>query len=1254
MTSGRDARRVLPVAVGHKLIAGMNGAHLSPNGASSHSPGQAAAPPWVFVEKGICPVGAASQNRLKLAPFIAGIAAALLVGTAPASAVPAVSLDGRGVTLNVRKLAWQGTDSKVTKANEKTPDGEETLAFQLPASEKGLRINSVAPEDFGRSLAGVDAGWKTLSFWIKPEDSGQKITLIFAAKDESSGAVSYHSAVVPLTGRDWKKITVESLYNKDTARLPLKSLQNISLTTAPGQESSFLLGPLTFSLTGNVRTDPVKTVIANKAEQPPVLDGTLDEACWKDAASLDGFGKEEAAPFLVKLCFDEENLYVGFSQTIDTSTLKRGQTSPDGDVWADDSLQVLISPGDDNRTFHQFSVNSLNTAQTHHNSFDQVADTFVQAKNLFAGKWQSAVSVKPDQWSAEMIIPRALRPELLSDDVHGLQVLVANPSKNRNLFWSPTGQSTHVSDFGIMAFSPATSSPSDREDTPTAALLMNQKIPSAVVFTGAGLARPVTVRLCDPNGRIAKSEAKVFGAKTFGFGDARPASGVQRLSVLTRARDTGAISGLLACKTEEIRLVNPFPYGTDILIPQPKKNSEGEGHFAFTGGERIHHGPGAETLATADKVRADLSGFLQRPLELAETGDLPPNCLVIGKIPLPAAGKDKFPNEGGYTLEVSPGGIAIRGDSPRGLFHGAVTLSQLARYAFLRNEHELKSRKIEDWPDLPFRVWTSWFDVLYSQYGPSTKGVDAPEEVLGVLYDYLDRLAIGSKMSLFALQNPTSIRYESEAANAFSHPCAFMSISQLGELAEHSRSHYVEFVPALHGPSHMNWLTSKHPEIILPGYNEYDADPTHEKFYGHLFGMYEELIKATNPRFFQIWSDEWWHIPTGPVSTTHKGRERRDIYLETILKIHGFFRERDIDIVMFTDMLLRDHNGGKPFDNHLNADKLPKDIVMSTWTSSEAAVKHFAELGHRSWFIDNLCPQIAADKLRGVENFNGLGVINYDSITPDFGYGAAGMIRSADLGWNFWTDPGDSLGDWLHQNGPNVMALYSVRPNPHATTEFVPVDLAPLCNASYADPQAGWQIAGLPQGKSDFGFIPTLINPEKSDANVIRGEAKPVVIPVQARASSLIFLHTQYCPPTKQAELISMSSPRLSGAYHGLKTGVYVVNYADGAKIPVHVRNVINCGNWLPFKGRTTSLLNSTYLLDTRYVWTNARADGTQTCLYQYEWVNPRPEVPIETIEFTSMGTPAVPYLFALTLRKTGMQNKNPQTSQSATQEQGE
>jgi hypothetical protein len=70
---GGEAGAVLPwVELPSGVRSGWIGTNLSPNGATSHSPGLAPAPPWVRGKMSSCPVGAASQKALKLAPFGSG------------------------------------------------------------------------------------------------------------------------------------------------------------------------------------------------------------------------------------------------------------------------------------------------------------------------------------------------------------------------------------------------------------------------------------------------------------------------------------------------------------------------------------------------------------------------------------------------------------------------------------------------------------------------------------------------------------------------------------------------------------------------------------------------------------------------------------------------------------------------------------------------------------------------------------------------------------------------------------------------------------------------------------------------------------------------------------------------------------------------------------------------------------------------------------------------------------------------------
>lgn len=1161
------------------------------------------------------------------------------LSTCQANSQQSITVDGDDLAMDLGKIGWnKSTAFSVGRSTEKTPDKQDAIQFEIAPSGKQININGKMPPDFEKTVGALDVKWESMSFWIKPDGSDESVTLVLNTI-ASDGMPSLYTHKLTLTGTDWRKVEVRGLYNKEKQTLDLKFLKNISMyAAAPAKKVFFYLSPIHFTLKGLAALEPIKTIDAFQCVRPPNIDGILDDECWREAASIDKFIVPLASPASVKICYDKDCIYVGFTQEIDTGILKKDQASSDGTVWADDSLQLFLSPGDDNRTYHQFIVNALNVRQTYHCCFDQVKDGFASSRNMFAGKWDSAVAVRKNEWSMELRIPRNLMPGLLNKKIHGLQVNICNPSLKQNSFWMETDRAMKTANFGILNLAGGQGAVSTGVDLAAAKLCFNGNEPSLTVFLANDKDYAVDAQISTPNGNIFNVSDTVNACKTLVFKGYMPKSGIQRM-VLSLHEGNGPAK-VYAYRTGDINFSRQIAYGAEILLPQPKKIMRSEKSCMLNGREKIFYGAdnGGDTKRIAEKIQADFSGFLQIQLETAVTPGLKANCILVGeKADSISVSNEKLPaGKEGYVIEIGEKGIVLCGNSPEALSYAAVTLSQLERYAFLRNENKLNCVLIEDWPDLPTRIWASWSDNLRSTHTAKTKGVDSAKETLAVHYDYLDRLAIGSKMNFFTLQNPTSIHYDNRDAEVFSNRNAYMTIGELGELADYCRKNHVEFVPALPGPSHAHWLTAKYRDLIMPGYSDYDADPTHPDFFKHLFLMYGELIGATHPGIFNVWSDEWWHKPTGPVSTVYKGREKRDIYLDTIMKEYGYFKERNIRMMMFSDMLQREHNGGKPYDNYLNAEKLPKDIIVCTWGLGGAgAAKYFAELGHTSWFIGNLCAQIEAAKLKGVKNFTGLGVVNYDSITPDFGYGAAGMIRTADLAWNFWTDSGASLEDWFYQNGPNVMPLYSVRPNPRASSEFVALDFSPLCNDSYAKAEAGWNITGLPQGKSNMGFVPALINPEKSSKNIIRGEEKPAVIPLDIKASSLIFLHTQYCPPAKIKDFIVSAGPRKSGSYHGLKTALYLVRYADGQTASVYARNVVNCGNWQPFKGRVSSVLDNKYLIDARYVWEGPKVNGSETCLYQYEWVNPRPDVQIKDIAFSSMSTEAIPYLFALTARKT-------------------
>jgi hypothetical protein len=638
------------------------------------------------------------------------------------------------------------------------------------------------------------------------------------------------------------------------------------------------------------------------------------------------------------------------------------------------------------------------------------------------------------------------------------------------------------------------------------------------------------------------------------------------------------------------------------------------------------------SLETAEKIKDDLLGYMQFDLKVEASKEMPSNSICIARqiseSMIKDSGISSVPGKNGYALSVLSEGIFIEGNTQPGLFYGAVTLSQLERYSFIRNERFLGERRIKDWPSLSNRIWENWAQGLTFKKTKSSK-----KDILDKYMDVLNRYAVGTKFNRFGLSFADSFKYErpeNKRVNLFSKS-QFLTSSILKKISADCKKNHMEFIPCISGPSHALWMTLSCPELVMPGYGKGDADPTHPKFFDVYFSACDEIVDAAKPEYFHPWLDEWWHKPKGKLTTVHRGREKRDIYFETVKKIYDYHKKAGRRMLMFSDMLQREHNGGKPYDNYLNMDKLPKDIVMCHWSGGRDALTKFAALGYENWYIENRFKPIGADQLPKTDKICGFGTINYEFLNPVFGYGYGAMLRAGDYAWNFGDGFEMPLEDWMMEYGQNVMSMYSVMPNPNASHDFVILDISSLCNDSFFDSQTKLCIKDLPVGESKIGFIPTGIV-EGKEKNCILASEKAIRIPVDKKAASIIFLHTQVCPKEKRGSFFKRAAQRENA--WGIQTGTYEVIFADGTSLSAPVSNARNCGDWLPYKGRSTTEIENKYLNDVRYVWQGKGSEGRNPCLYQYEWVNPKPDCPIKEIRFSSTEKAVDLILFAVTLRK--------------------
>lgn len=166
---------------------------------------------------------------------------------------------------------------------------------------------------------------------------------------------------------------------------------------------------------------PESPSICPVTAKPPALDGRLDDAEWKTAGRMGPFEKYQnpGIPAThqteVLYCHDQENLYIGIRCHEPTmAKLVSKERETDGDVFADDSLEIFIDSDNDEFTFYQLCFNADGSR------FDmECAGAYNYGESIFAvsydkkkvrnkewnGAWKVVTSRQADRWEAEVVLP---------------------------------------------------------------------------------------------------------------------------------------------------------------------------------------------------------------------------------------------------------------------------------------------------------------------------------------------------------------------------------------------------------------------------------------------------------------------------------------------------------------------------------------------------------------------------------------------------------------------------------------------------------------------------------------------------------------------------------------------------------------------------------------------------------------------------------------------------------------------------------
>ena len=200
------------------------------------------------------------------------------------------------------------------------------------------------------------------------------------------------------------------------------------------------------------------TASAHVVSAPPVIDGRLNDAAWRDATPITGFIQRElheGAPITerteVRIVTDGEALYVGaWLYDTDPSGIVPGEKVRDGDITKSDYFGILLDTYHDRQNGFVFTTtpaaieyDAQVVNEGEGGGIQLPGQTRASAGSLggfnlnWDGTWTVATSVDSAGWYAEFRIPfTTLRYAAGEQQTWGLNLVRSIRRKNEESFWS--------------------------------------------------------------------------------------------------------------------------------------------------------------------------------------------------------------------------------------------------------------------------------------------------------------------------------------------------------------------------------------------------------------------------------------------------------------------------------------------------------------------------------------------------------------------------------------------------------------------------------------------------------------------------------------------------------------------------------------------------------------------------------------------------------------------------------------------------
>lgn len=1100
---------------------------------------------------------------------------------------------------------------------EKTPSVQPCVKIDFKTDDGGCNVTcgKITPDKMLK-----DSKISAVTFWAKGDCGGRKATFYL------NTPAALYSWTLVLDSADWKKVMlpVSSAFTREGKGKDLNSLNMIFF--AAENVMSFMVGDFQLETSEELVAAKIKEAI-----EIPVLEANianarkrLEENSLKcEVNKLAGNKGEAKEKTIAYIASDKKNFnMLAYMDSADTSKLLAKQKERDLQIWQDDSIELFISGTLDNKSYNHVIANSIGTLQDYRFRFDQTAEDFIFDKD-----WNADIQVKnelqPQKWIMELNIP-----------LNQIGVAVGKP------FYIQLARENHATkeysalseteSFGDTAnFMPAIIGKTGNR-------LLNPSLYSKNIgeFTIRGtFEKPCNAELhldiADNYGNVQKEDINISSSPQGAFSIPLklkcPVDGKYNITISGKSGET-----LIRPTVIQFELKRPakIEFGNIFINPQPKEMKIKNEFFTADDKTEI-----IISASSSERTR-DTARFLREQIFYNLYGMQPSivgkerfakniylclkNNIKEGLLEQKEIDKiNKLPAEG-YYIEATPDKIVITGADEAGLYYGIVTLTKLARAQSLKKHATLiPCAQIRDWPDLPVRMLAMWLSVKYRL---NEKDFD-----LTTIKNFITETVAGNKLNTLSIMLDYGFEFDKESA--ITDPKGFMKIEDYKEIAQHCKKNFVELIPALQSGGHSANFTGAHPEIQEPGYDKDQANVLHPEWNNILFSCYDDILRAApDTKYFFIWHDEWWHHPTAQVTDIFQGKKRWEIFRDEIIKNYDYLKKRNIKMLMFCDMLLKEHGGGYPFMIYQGLDSLPRDIIMCNWSPSVApgSSKALKEMGFTVYDIVNQFKAVPGD----IKHINGYGSIMYGHYLQTFGYSKDEDLpaynhapyRTAEYCWNFKEDNQIPLEEWRRHYMNTVLSLCYFPARKTKTLNFKTLDLKPFCNLSTQEWFGKHGLCPIVErGSVNIGFVPFIIS--RQDGNDVISASDRTSISINSELKTIHFLQGTFLPQGKRNEFKNRALKYL----HGIPVGEAIIEYDDAPSQILPLRMGINTNELTPVSV-------TRFMTGTRYTYDTKTIENKDASLYLTEWVNPYPTRKVKNIIWKSYGLEATPVLWGLTI----------------------